>query len=158
MTMPVVLCASCGARVPIEGDAQHVITQQPIDGDARVTQLNVDCLVTNEQRKEGAYQRFLGELPSPTLEPKDCRHLEFASFLSVARLEDTGKFVAELRVICIHCREPFRFVGLTPGLSFVEPSCSIDGREALLPIEPEVEKRLFAGARYQMPSPPEPRQ
>jgi len=64
---------------------------------------------------------------------------------------DTGRFVAEVRIICVQCREPFRFIGIEPGVSWDKPACSIDGIEALLPVEPEIEKRLFAGARYQMP-------
>lgn len=115
-------------------------------------------MMSHEQEKERDYAAFLAQLPAPIHPPHDCRHLEHAAYLAVARLEDVGKFVAELRVVCLHCREPFRFVGLTPGLSFVEPSCSVDGVEALLPMEPEIEKRIFGGARYVMPAKAEPRQ
>jgi hypothetical protein len=45
---------------------------------------------------------------------------------------------------------------LCPGLLTNEPSVSIDGLVANLPIEPEIEKRLFGGARYEVPR-PEPR-
>ena len=113
---------------------------------------------TEEDEKDRDYAAFLAQLPAPLYAPHACRHLTFGAFVAVQRLEDTGRFVAELRVLCLHCREPFRFIGLTPGLSYVEPSCAIDGTEALLPIEPEVEKRLFAGARYVVPPPPETRQ
>lgn len=106
---------------------------------------------------EAAYEQFISKLPAPICQPQDCRHLDFAACVSVARLEDTGRFVAEVRVVCTHCREPFRFQGLQPGILHERPSCSIDGLEANLPIEPEIEKRLFGGARYEIPPKPESR-
>lgn len=107
---------------------------------------------------EKQFDEFLAGLPAPIHKPTDCRHLEFGASCAIQRLVDTAQYVAELRVVCLHCHEPMRFLGLTPGLSFVEPSCSVDGLEALLPMQPEVEKRLFAGARYVMGPPPETRQ
>lgn len=100
---------------------------------------------------ENAYTELLGNLPPADRTPADCQHEQFAACASVTRLEDTGRFICELRVVCVQCREPFRFKGMPPGLSFEVPTVSIDGLEANLPIEPEVEKRLFGGARFEMP-------
>ena len=91
------------------------------------------------------------------IDPKDCRHEEFAARVAVNRFEDTGRFLADITVRCRNCDEPFRFLGVPPGHAWDQPACSIDGTELHVPIEPEIEKRLFAGAAYQMPPAPEPR-
>lgn len=103
---------------------------------------------------EQGYAEMVERLPAPTRTPADCPHDAFAACAAVTRLEDTGRFVCELRVLCTACREPFRFQGLAPGVFNERPSCSIDGLEANLPIEPEVRPRLFAGARFEMPPVP----
>lgn len=105
----------------------------------------------SEHEKEQAIETWLASMPAPTHERVTCQHEQFMVFAGVNRFADTGRFLCELHIWCAQCREPFRFMGLTPGLSFVEPSCSIDGLEAMLPLEPEGVKQLFAGARYQVP-------
>jgi hypothetical protein len=111
----------------------------------------------SEEQKEQDIARFLDTLPEKRLEPKDCRHEQFTSFVAVHRLEDTGRFIAELRIWCVDCREAFRFQGLQPGVLHERPSCSMDALEARLPVEPEIEKQLFGGARFEMGPPPETR-
>lgn len=81
----------------------------------------------------------------------DCAHEEFHTDVKVTRLEDSGKFIAEIQVKCLQCNEPFRFVGLPAGLAFDRPTVSIDELELHAPIEPEGEKRLQTSARFQMP-------
>lgn len=88
------------------------------------------------------------------MDPKDCTHPNFFANVKVCRLEDSGKFIAEVRIHCTDCNEPFRFVGVTAGLRFDAPTVSIDGLELHAPIEPELEKMLFAQATYQMPEIP----
>jgi len=100
---------------------------------------------------EAAYATMLEGLPPADRKASDCQHEVFAACCAVTRLEDTGHFVCELRVLCVQCREPFRFLGMPPGLRTTAPACSIDGLEANLPIEPEIVKRLFSGASYEMP-------
>ena len=85
---------------------------------------------------------------------KDCCHEQFRADVKVARLEDSGKFMAEIQVRCVQCDEPFRFVGLRAGVSFERPMVSIDELELHAPIEPEGEKRLQASASFQMPTIP----
>jgi len=38
-----VLCGSCGARVPLAGDDLHVITMLPVGGDPRVNRIEMSC-------------------------------------------------------------------------------------------------------------------
>jgi hypothetical protein len=86
--------------------------------------------------------------------PAACTHPEFSAQVKIARVEDVGKFVAEIAIACGVCGEPFRFVGVPAGLSYERPMVSIDGLELNAPIEPEIEKRLHATATYQSMTPP----
>ena len=43
-----------------------------------------------------------------------CDHPEFHADVAVGRIEDLGRFLAEVKVHCTKCGEPFRFLGLTP--------------------------------------------
>lgn len=106
-----------------------------------------------ESEIDQAYAELLSKLRPATKLPAACQHLEFAAAVGVARLEDSGRFMCELRVCCVDCREPFRFKGIPPGLSFDRPTVSIDGLEAHLPIEPEGDRRLFSSASFEMPAP-----
>lgn len=87
-------------------------------------------------------------------EPKDCRHGNFAAAVDVYRFEDTGKFMADIRVTCVECGEPFRFLGVPAGVSWSHPACSIDGLELHAPIEPELETQLHARASFEVPDVP----
>lgn len=66
-----------------------------------------------------------------------CKHLKFAADVRVARIEDIGRFVAEIRVRCTDCGKPFQFQGMQPGMNFTGPTVSLDGLEASLPIFPD---------------------
>jgi len=66
-----------------------------------------------------------------------CDHKEFEAAVKVARIEDIGRFVAEVRVICKECRTPFQFVGIAPGFNYEAPTVTVDGLEANLPITPQ---------------------
>ena len=87
--------------------------------------------------------------PPPDL--RKCAHENFAARVEVSRLTDTGCFAADVRIECSQCKEPFRFLGVPPGISFERPAVSIDGLELRAPIEPEGEKRLFSRATFEMP-------
>lgn len=88
------------------------------------------------------------------LAPKDCPHENFYATVNVARMLDTGKFIADIKIHCVECEEPFRFLGVPAGIAWDHPACSIDGLELHAPIEPELEKRLHATASFQMPDIP----
>lgn len=83
-----------------------------------------------------------------------CAHKDFVARVAVNRLEDTGCFAADIRVRCAECEEPFRFLGLSPGVDFERPTVSIDGLELRCPIEPQGEPRLFTRATFRMPPKP----
>ena len=66
-----------------------------------------------------------------------CEHHNFKAAVKVARLEDSGQFMAEVTVMCSDCSKPFQFLGLEPGLDLQGARVSIDGLEANLAICPE---------------------
>jgi hypothetical protein len=66
-----------------------------------------------------------------------CRHEDFKANVRVARLEDSGRFMAEITVRCSQCDKPFQFLGLEPGVDLDGARVSIDGLEANIAIAPE---------------------
>ena len=66
-----------------------------------------------------------------------CSHMNFKANVNVARLEDSGRFMAEVRVTCSDCGLPFQFNGLAAGLDMNGAAVSIDGLEANLSISPQ---------------------
>lgn len=66
-----------------------------------------------------------------------CPHMNFDAKVSVARIEDIGRFVAEVRIHCIECKAPFQFLGVSPGFNYDAPTVTLDGLEANLPICPQ---------------------
>lgn len=72
--------------------------------------------------------------------PSPCAHENFAATVNVARLEDTGRFMAEVRVRCTQCNRPFQFLGLEAGLDLNGARVSVDGLEANIAICPQGEQ------------------
>jgi len=105
------------------------------------------------KRKYGAARsrETLAERAEATAEQKACVHQQFKANVAVNRFEDTGRFLAEITVVCVDCELPFRFMGVPAGLGWERPSCSIEGLTLNAPIEPELVRVLQAGARYEMP-------
>lgn len=66
-----------------------------------------------------------------------CKHMNFDAQVGVARLEDSGRFSAEIRVHCVDCGKPFQFLGLEPGCNLDGANVSMDGLEARIAICPE---------------------
>lgn len=66
-----------------------------------------------------------------------CQHHNFDAKVRVARIEDTGRFMAEIRINCLDCGVPMQFMGLEPGFSFDGAHMSLDGLEANIGIHPE---------------------
>lgn len=66
-----------------------------------------------------------------------CKHETFHACVKVARLEDSGGFMAEITVKCSQCDLPFQFLGLEPGLDLQGARVSIDGLEANIAICPQ---------------------
>jgi hypothetical protein len=82
-----------------------------------------------------------------------CKHEAFTSAVAIHRIEDLGRFMADVKVACAECGEPFRFLGLEAGLHFTRPAVSITGLELHVPIEPQGEPRLQPAASFSMPAP-----
>lgn len=80
-----------------------------------------------------------------------CEHKNFAARVAVNRLEDTGRFSADVTIHCSDCQEPFRFMGLPAGSSWRWPTVSIDGLELRAPIEPQGAPVLQGKATVEMP-------
>jgi hypothetical protein len=66
-----------------------------------------------------------------------CEHKEFKACVAVARLEDVGRFMAEITVHCAECGLPFQFLGLEPGIDTDGARVSLDGLEANIAICPQ---------------------
>lgn len=66
-----------------------------------------------------------------------CPHLDFKATVSVARITDVQKFVADIEVRCAACNVRFAFVGVPGGFSYEGPHVSPDGFELRAPIEPD---------------------
>ena len=66
-----------------------------------------------------------------------CVHMNFEVNAIINRLEDTGRFMADIRIKCTDGGKPFQFLGLEPGLKINGATVSIDGLEARMAIAPE---------------------
>lgn len=72
-----------------------------------------------------------------TKEQKSCAHkTSHSAEVSVNYLEDSGRFMADIRVSCAECGLPFQFLGLPLGLNLGGAAMSVDGREARIAISP----------------------
>ncbi|BCP56285.1 hypothetical protein K32_49020 [Kaistia sp. 32K] len=65
-----------------------------------------------------------------------CQHHNFHASVRVARLEDVGRFTAEIRITCSDCGVPMQFMGLQPGYNADGATVSLDGLEANIGIHP----------------------
>lgn len=65
-----------------------------------------------------------------------CPHMEFRAMVGVNRLEDVGRFTADITIACAVCDLPFHFVGVPWGLSPAQPMASVGGAELRAPIAP----------------------
>lgn len=72
-----------------------------------------------------------------------CKHMEFSANVAVNRFEDSGGFMADVRICCKDCGQPFRFLGLPMGLHFGGATVGADGTEARLAICPANEEAKF---------------
>jgi hypothetical protein len=71
-----------------------------------------------------------------------CEHLDFEGVIEVARLtanDDDSHVIAysaAIRIVCVHCHEKFRWIGVPAGMFPDQPSVSIDEAELRAPIRP----------------------
>lgn len=66
-----------------------------------------------------------------------CPHMNFSAHVVVNRIEDNGRFAADVRIKCADCGLPFQFMGLEPGLDANGARVSLDGLEARMAICPQ---------------------
>lgn len=79
-----------------------------------------------------------------------CVHMYFRAQVDVHRLskEEGGpvtSYSAEVRIHCVECGEAFAFMGLPWGTHPTQPTVSVGGEEARLPIEPASTMLLRGG-------------
>src|SRR3990167_350931 len=66
----------------------------------------------------------------------DCTHPDFDVFATINRIEDTGRFNADIQIVCAKCKKKFRFIGLPMGLDCNGAAVSPDGTEGRFAIHP----------------------
>lgn len=67
-----------------------------------------------------------------------CKHNKSHNCIcKVGFMEDSGRFVLEVQVVCGDCGKPFQFLGLQPGMDFDGARVSLDGKEMIVGIAPE---------------------
>lgn len=71
----------------------------------------------------------------PTHRQLDCPHLEFNVSVEVVRIENVGRFAADISIACKECRLPFEFYGLPLGCSLDMMMIGLNG-ELRAPIKP----------------------
>lgn len=70
---------------------------------------------------------------------ESCKHTNFDANVDVNRLEDVQRFSADVRISCVDCGVPMRFIGLPAGVDLNGASVSIDGTEGRFAIAPKGE-------------------
>lgn len=83
--------------------------------------------------------------------PKTCEHKQFSATVAVNRMEDTGRFIADVKIGCVECGLAFEFIGPAAGIAWDRPTVSIDGTEMHVPIEPCYQPRLRHTASFEVP-------
>ena len=86
----------------------------------------------------------------------DCQHEDFKCVAGIFRLSESDGGVvtgysAEIKITCVECGLPFRFIGLAAGNHYAEPRVSVDGLELYAPIEPATHEKFTPAAVYTMP-------
>lgn len=71
-----------------------------------------------------------------------CPHPDFIADVQVHRLVNDGEehphgYIADVKVRCSACDEPFRWTGLQAGVLPNRPMCSIDETELRAPLRPQ---------------------
>lgn len=128
----------CTPEQKIELDKLHM---RKIDLADSILVLNVGGYIGESTRNEINYATSLAKniryLEEPQAKPETCDHPDFEAKVTVNRLEDTGRFNADVSIRCVACQTPFRFIGLPYGLDLNGAAVSVDGTEARLTIAPK---------------------
>jgi hypothetical protein len=85
-----------------------------------------------------------------------CQHLNFASTVGIARLANEDqplRFMAEIRIRCADCDQPFMFEAIADiGFRFDASSIDVSGQQLTTPVAPW-DGRIATNANYQMRRP-----
>jgi hypothetical protein len=77
-----------------------------------------------------------------------CEHKNFGTDVNIFNLEDSNSFNAEIRITCLDCHQPFKFIGVPMGLNIVGPPTmspdQIELRVSIAPLDDEDLKRVIA--------------
>jgi hypothetical protein len=82
---------------------------------------------------------FVSEKEAAGMSKSDCKHESFDCACTVNRLEDIKRFQLDVKVVCLDCGTPFRFIGLPSGLDLNGAAVSVDGTEGRFAIAPKGE-------------------
>lgn len=82
------------------------------------------------------WPRKLAIVPHASTRAANCSHHGFEADVRVNRLENVGRFAAEIEIHCSQCGLPFRFLGLPAGLNLDGAATSFGGEEVRLAIFP----------------------
>lgn len=70
-----------------------------------------------------------------------CPHMNHSVFASVGRIQKSDlepetivAYTADIKIQCRDCGQPYEFLGLPNGMSFYQPTVSIDGLELRAPL------------------------
>lgn len=76
----------------------------------------------------------------------NCKHEQFKCDCGVTRLEDSGRFTADISITCTQCGTRFRFLGLPCGIDLDGAAVSVDGTEGRFAIgTPETVANILDG-------------
>jgi hypothetical protein len=68
----------------------------------------------------------------------NCQHKDFRAHVVVNRIEDVGRFTADVRINCAECGLPFEFVGVGEcGFSYEHPTVDPSAQELRVPVRPK---------------------
>ena len=69
-----------------------------------------------------------------------CPHSDMHFNLTITHMVDSNVKALSLDVTCRTCGAPMRFLGFPMGISLAQPTTSVDGKEARIPIVPADEE------------------
>jgi hypothetical protein len=90
---------------------------------------------------DGRYGPRWGDRVSATGLDRACEHPDFMATVEVIRRTETeggpiSAYTTSIRINCVACDEPFRFIGVQAGDMPGRPMCSVDEAELRAPIRP----------------------
>lgn len=79
---------------------------------------------------------------------KGCPHPDFEANVTVNRLEDSGRFMADIKIKCCFCGQPFQFLGLPMGVNMNGAAVDVDWTELRVAIRPAEIPDFLRGKKW----------